>query len=85
MFDQVLGGNDAAAEGWGGDSYRVYFDESNVVLVLVFRGDAASDATELAQALNEYVGIGMNLTDPVIEGEFADLHRRSICVRVDFR
>ena len=37
------------------------------------------------QALNEYVGIGMNLTDPVVEGEFADLHRRSICVRVDFR
>ena len=39
MFDQVLGGSDAAAEGWGGDSYRVYFDGSNVVLVLVFQGD----------------------------------------------
>jgi hypothetical protein len=67
MFDQVLGGNDVASEGWGGDAYRVYVDESNVVLVLVFRGDSASDATELGQALTEYVGVGMNLTDPVVE------------------
>lgn len=68
MFDQVLGGADTAAEGWGGDSYRVYFDGSNVVLMLLFEGDESSDATELAQALNEYVGVGMNLTDPVVEG-----------------
>lgn len=67
MFDQVLGGNDVASEGWGGDSYRVYSDGSNVVLVMVFRGDAASDAAEMGQALNDYVGIGMDLTDPVAE------------------
>jgi hypothetical protein len=68
MFDQVLGGADGAAEGWGGDSYRIYFDGSNVVLVLLFQGDEPGDAGELAQALNDYVSIGMNLTDPVIEG-----------------
>jgi hypothetical protein len=68
MFDQVLGGADAAAEGWGGDSYRVYFDGTDVVLAMVFRGDTAGDAAELAEALSEYVGIGMNLTDPVVEG-----------------
>ncbi len=67
MFDQVLGGADAASEGWGGDSYRVYFDGSNVVLLMVFQGDTASDAAELGQALNDYVGIGMDLTDPVAE------------------
>jgi hypothetical protein len=68
MFDQVLGGANAAAEGWGGDSYRVYYDGVDVVLVLAFRGDAAGDAAELAAALNEYVGVGMNLTEPVVEG-----------------
>ena len=67
MFDQVLGGAGVASEGWGGDVYRLYFDGSNVVLVLAFRGDTANDATELGQALNDYVGIGMDLTDPVAE------------------
>ena len=68
MFDQVLGGADAAAEGWGGDSYRVYYNGDDVALVLAFRGDAAGDAAELAAALNEYVSVGMNLTEPIIEG-----------------
>lgn len=67
MFDQILGGNDGAAEGWGGDSYRIYFDGSDVVLVMVFRGDTAGDAAELGEALNDYVGIGMDLADPVVE------------------
>jgi hypothetical protein len=67
MFDQVLGGAEAASEGWGGDSYRVYFDGTDVVLVMVFQGDTASDGAQLAEALNEYVGVGMNLTDPVVE------------------
>jgi hypothetical protein len=65
MFDQVLGGSDAATEGWGGDSYRIYWDGTNVVLVMVFQGDAVSDAAELGQALNEYVSIGLDLADPV--------------------
>jgi hypothetical protein len=68
MFDQVLGGADVAAEGWGGDSYRIYFDGSEVVLVLVFKGDTSADSAQLAGALNEYVGVGMNLADPVVEG-----------------
>ena len=69
MFDQVLGGADSAAEGWGGDSYRIYSDGSNVVLALLFQGDEAGDAAELARALNEYVTVGMNLTDPVVAGD----------------
>ncbi len=67
MFDQVLGGNDGATEGWGGDSYRIYWDGTNVVLVLVFQGETAGDAAELDEALNEYVGIGMDLADPLVE------------------
>jgi hypothetical protein len=67
MFDQVLGGNDVATEGWGGDSYRIYWDGTNVVLVMVFQGDTAGDAAELGQAFNDYVGIGMDLADAVAE------------------
>jgi len=68
MFDQVLGGANVAAEGWGGDSYRVYFNGSEVVLILVFQGDTSSDSAELAEALNEYVEVAMNLTDAIVEG-----------------
>lgn len=68
MFDQVLGGANVAAEGWGGDSYRVYFNGSEVVLILVFQGDNSSDSAELAEALNEYVEVAMNLTDAIVEG-----------------
>ena len=67
MFDQVLGGNDGATEGWGGDSYRIYWDGTNVVLVMVFQGDTAADAAEFGEALNDYVGIGMDLADPLVE------------------
>ena len=68
MFDQVLGGADSAVNGWGGDTYRLYYDGSDVVLVLVFRGAESGDGAELAQAINEYVGVGMNLADPIVEG-----------------
>ena len=67
MFDQVLGGNEAATEGWGGDTYRIYWDGTNVVLVMVFQGDTAGDATELGQAFSDYIGVGMDLADPVAE------------------
>jgi len=68
MFDQVLGGADLAAEGWGGDTYRLYASGSNVVFALLYRGDGESDGAELAGALNEYVVAGMGLSDPVVEG-----------------
>lgn len=67
MFDQVLGGADTAAEGWGGDAYRVYSNGDRVALAMVFTGDAPGDAAELAGALNEYVVVGMNLAEPVVE------------------
>lgn len=62
IFDQVIGADasDTAASGWGGDHYKLYFDGSEVVLVLTYRGDAASDADEMAAALRQYVETGMD-------------------------
>ncbi len=55
MFNQVLGGDSAAADGWGGDTYRVYFDGENVVMALIYAGDSTADAEELESALVGYV------------------------------
>ena len=66
MFDQVLDTDtsDVAAGGWGGDTYQVHFDGEDVVLVLYYRGDAATDAEELRQALHQYVTAAMDVGDP---------------------
>jgi hypothetical protein len=55
MFNQVLGGRPEAADGWGGDSYRTYFDGTEVAMVLSYVGDSAEDAAEMETALLEYV------------------------------
>jgi hypothetical protein len=55
MFNQVLGGRSSAADGWGGDTYGVWFDGENVVMVLDYVGDTAEDAAELESALTEYI------------------------------
>ncbi|MDH4116247.1 MAG: hypothetical protein OEX04_02445 [Acidimicrobiia bacterium] len=54
MFNQILGGRPEAAEGWGGDRYDLFFDGTDVALVLVYQGDSEQDTTELEQALIEY-------------------------------
>ncbi|HEY7563296.1 MAG TPA: hypothetical protein VIA81_00040 [Acidimicrobiia bacterium] len=68
MFDQVLGGADAAAGGWGGDSYDLFFNGSEAVFVMVYQGDEASDSVELVEALVDYIEVGMGLTEPVADG-----------------
>jgi hypothetical protein len=68
MFDQILGGADSAADGWGGDSYAVYFNGTEVLLVMVYQGDTPEDAAQLANALNDYVSVGMELTEPAADG-----------------
>lgn len=52
----------SAARGWAGDSYAVFFDGTDVVLVLAYRGDTASDAEQLAAALADYVVAAMAVT-----------------------
>lgn len=56
MFNQVLGGNDDASEGWGGDRYAVFFDGENAAMVLEYVGDASGDASEMMAALVDYAG-----------------------------
>ena len=66
MFDQVLGREGPsrpAVEGWGGDRYSYWFNGSDVAMALTYRGDEASDAQELAEALSEYISTAMNAGD----------------------
>lgn len=57
MFDQFLSAatSATAAGGWGGDTYQILFDGTEVVFVLRYRGDSIADAEELGAALDEYV------------------------------
>jgi hypothetical protein len=50
-----------AATGWGGDSYRLLWDGSDVVLVLRFEGDEARDARELAETLGGWASASMRV------------------------
>ncbi|MGH8875336.1 MAG: hypothetical protein ACRDVM_08835, partial [Acidimicrobiia bacterium] len=61
MFDQVLPEElaRAAADGWGGDAYRIDWDGSEVALALVYRGDTEADAAEMAEALASYAPAAM--------------------------
>ena len=56
-----------AATGWGGDSYRLWWDGESTVLLLMFEGDAGRDATSLAETLGrwaiEELSVGGGLTD----------------------
>jgi hypothetical protein len=67
MFNQVLGGDEEASDGWGGDEYVVFFDGENVAIVLEYVGDAPSDASQMISALAAY-------TDAVIQpDEFSEV------------
>jgi hypothetical protein len=68
MFDQILGGADQAADGWGGDSYDIFFNGTEVVLVMVYQGDNAEDSAELLGGLTDYVEVGMDLADATADG-----------------
>jgi hypothetical protein len=40
-----------AADGWGGDTYRQWFDGENAALLIVYSGDTSQDVDELEDAL----------------------------------
>lgn len=46
-----------AAEGWGGDRYRLWFDGSDVVFAYRYEADTTTDAEELADALDSYLEV----------------------------
>ncbi len=66
MFDQVLGGESSriASDGWGGDRYSFFFDGTESVLVLNYRGDSEVDAEEMESALIAYVAAAMAVDTP---------------------
>jgi hypothetical protein len=68
VFDQVLGGRDQAAQGWGGDSYRLFVRDDDVVLMLIYQGDTEQDAVELQQALDEYVAAAIDVGAGAADG-----------------
>ena len=75
MFDQVLGREGPsrpAVEGWGGDRYSYWFNGSEVAMALTYRGDEASDAEELAEALSEYISTAMNAGEMQVSDGLAD-------------
>ena len=74
MFDQMLGREGPsrpAVKGWGGDRYSYWFNGSDVAMALTYRGDEASDAAELAEALSEYIATAMNAGDVVVSDGLA--------------
>jgi len=74
MFDQVLGREGPsrpAVKGWGGDRYSYWFNGSDVAMALTYRGDEASDAQELAEALSEYISTAMNAGEMEVSGGLA--------------
>jgi hypothetical protein len=68
IFDQELGGQDDAAEGWGGDAYDLYFNGTDVAMILLYEGDRESDADEMYGALREYVTEAMDTGEPTPDG-----------------
>ena len=71
MFEQVLGEAPAnvAADGWGGDRFRMWFDGVNAVMVIEYVGDTETDAAELADALVAYAVTGMAVGAPSQSGD----------------
>ena len=66
MLDQALGTeeSDTASRGWGGDIYHQWFDGAEAAFVLFYRGDTATDAIELGDALVLYVAEAMAVGAP---------------------
>ncbi len=54
--------------GWGGDRYSLWFDGSDAVFALTYRGDTRNDTAELASALREYIPTAMAVGNPYISG-----------------
>jgi hypothetical protein len=68
MFDQVLDGDDPAADGWGGDAYRLYTSGEEVLMIMLYRGDTSDDAEELASALVSYITTAMAVGESESDG-----------------
>lgn len=77
MFDQFLepSTSTAASGGWGGDTYQILFDGTDVVLAMRYRGDSAADADELGAALRAYLPLAMDVPEDAEPMEDGTGHR----------
>jgi hypothetical protein len=57
-----------ATNGWGGDSYSVYYNESDVAFVMRYVGDSEEDAVEVAQALIDHTQGTLDLGEGAADG-----------------
>jgi hypothetical protein len=73
VFDQIIGGHAIATQGWGGDSYAVYYNATSgdVLMTLEYEGDTTSDAEEMEEALRQSIEMGMDVSphEELEEGE----------------
>ena len=78
MFDQVfapweteedeIGHRRKSVEGWGSDTYSLWFNDSDAVFTLTYRGDTPQDAEEFAYTMREYIPFAMAVGNPYISG-----------------
>ena len=72
MLDQVLSDSESqtASDGWGGDSYELLFNGTDVIFALHYQGDSVGDAQELGAALRSYVTAAMDVgeSQPFADG-----------------
>lgn len=87
MFDQFLdtSASATAAGGWGGDTYQILFDGTDVVMALRYRGDSAADADELGAALRDYIVAAMEVDEEPESLEDGTLHSGDDDVWVSIR
>ncbi|VAW08801.1 hypothetical protein MNBD_ACTINO02-1742 [hydrothermal vent metagenome] len=69
FLDSVSRGDRVVAtNGWGGDSYSVYYNADDVAFVMRYVGDSEEDAVEVAQALIDHTEGTLGLGDGVTDG-----------------
>jgi hypothetical protein len=57
-----------AANGWGGDSYQILYDDDDIVLAIAYKGDSEQDAFELADAIITLVGETLGMGEGQADG-----------------
>ncbi len=73
LFEPSLGRNARlAAEGWGGDSYQVYFDGEQTVFVIVLVGDTEFETDELYEGWASFVAAQVASSSTSTVGFVAD-------------
>lgn len=70
LLDHYLGASAAAqaADGWGGDHYRIYWNAATgeVIFVVEYTADSFGDASEIAGAIGRLVEIGMEVDESTL-------------------